>query len=647
MPQHADTPVHIPFAEGTRHGACIKVVSVGGGGNNAINRMIDLGLDGVEFISLNSDFQSLMSSKAQVRLQVGTRLTHGPGVGADPERGRKASLEESDKLVGALDGADMVFITAGLGGETGTSVAPFVASIASKLGALTVAIVTLPFAFEGRRRMNRAERGLLELLDHVDTLIVIPNDRLLASAKDIRFFQSFQIADDILRQAVQGISDIITVPGVINCDFADIKTTMAGMGYGVMGTASHSGPHRASDAAVAAISSPLLAPGAILGARGVLITIAGSNSLRLSEVHAASTIIQRAAHEDANIIFGAILDERLGAEVKVTVIATGFDQKSRDHAQRRLLMRSGLERTAATIPAQSPTESGAAMQSAALAAVDPEGEITKSPSPEIAAEGVQELALLLGTFSVLPGQSEKPSPVVRIPPETSTSEHFPEPLINDERESAEPPIPQIEEDTSEEDLLTFIEGLPFDLSLAGERATSSSVPEIQLETEIARVRRAAIDAYAATSFTEIVNPEVDNEGAPNFADVLKSRRQILGFDRTESHHLADEQTPRDQTVTLHGEYFPSEETRKDESESESDILEFQKPPEISEVERPSESDLAHSHLIDRPDGFTPVAAEPISLETPSIPLKKTKRQTPDFNQKLHREPDFSMGIKVI
>ena len=236
----------------------------------------------------------------------------------------------------------MVFVTAGLGGGTGTGAAPVIASLASEMGALTVAVVTRPFAFEGKRRMMQAERGMQELLDAVDTVIVIPNEKLLAVAKDAGFFESFRIADDVLRQGVQGISDIITIPGVINRDFADVKTTMAGMGYAVMGTAQRSGPDRAKDAAIAAMASPLLEAGAIDGARGILINITGSSSLKLNEVNEASTIIQNAAHEDANIIFGAVLDEKMGDEVKITVIATGFREQDSQPRRERMLAESTL-----------------------------------------------------------------------------------------------------------------------------------------------------------------------------------------------------------------------------------------------------------------------------------------------------------------
>src|SRR5690348_7969587 len=316
--------VRMQFNEEPRNNAKIKVIGVGGGGGNAVNRMICAGVEGVEFIVANTDLQALQMSRAPVKIQLGTKLTNGLGAGANPEIGRRGALEDADKLIEAMEGADMIFVTTGLGGGTGTGAAPIIASLASEMGALTVAVVTKPFAFEGRRRMAQAERGLAELIDSIDTTIVIPNEKLLAVAQNAGFFESFRIADDILRQAVQGISDIITIPGIINRDFADVKTIMAGMGYAVMGTAVAKGERRATDAAQAAISSPLLEAGAIDGARGILINITGSSSLKLAEVNEASTIIQSAAHEDANIIFGAVLDEKLKDELKITVIATGF-----------------------------------------------------------------------------------------------------------------------------------------------------------------------------------------------------------------------------------------------------------------------------------------------------------------------------------
>jgi cell division protein FtsZ len=316
--------LRISFNEDPRNNAKIKVIGVGGGGGNAVNRMINAKVEGVEFVVANTDLQALQMSQASVKIQLGVKLTNGLGAGANPEVGRKAALEDANQIIEALEGADMVFVTAGLGGGTGTGAAPIIASLASEMGALTVAVVTKPFGFEGKRRLAQADRGLAELIDSVDTTIVIPNEKLLAVAQNAGFFESFRVADDILRQAVQGISDIITIPGIINRDFADVKTIMAGMGYAVMGTATGRGERRALEAAQAAIASPLLEAGAIDGARGILINITGSSTLKLAEVNEASTIIQSAAHEDANIIFGAVLDEKMKDDVKITVIATGF-----------------------------------------------------------------------------------------------------------------------------------------------------------------------------------------------------------------------------------------------------------------------------------------------------------------------------------
>jgi len=334
-PKKSDA-IRIQFHDEVPHGARIKVIGVGGGGGNAVNRMISANLEGVEFITANTDVQALKLSQAPVKLQLGVRLTAGLGAGANPDVGRRAALEDSDKIIEALEGADMVFVTAGLGGGTGTGAAPVIASLASEMGILTVAVVTRPFAFEGKRRLQQAERGMAELLESVDTMIVIPNEKLLAVAKDAGFFESFRIADDVLLQGVQGISDIITIPGIINRDFADVKTTMAGMGHAVMGTAIRSGENRAIEAAQAAMASPLLEEGAIDGARGILINITGSSSLKLSEVNAASSLIQTSAHEDANIIFGAVLDEKMGEEVKITVIATGFRDQMPERRARML-----------------------------------------------------------------------------------------------------------------------------------------------------------------------------------------------------------------------------------------------------------------------------------------------------------------------
>jgi cell division protein FtsZ len=386
--------LRIHYHDEIPHGARIKVIGVGGGGNNAVNRMIAANVVGVEFIAANTDVQALQLSNAPVKLQLGVKLTSGLGAGANPDVGRRAALEDSDKIIEALEGADMVFVTAGLGGGTGTGAAPVIASLASEMGALTVAVVTRPFAFEGKRRMQQAERGLQELLDSVDTVIVIPNEKLLAVAKDAGFFESFRIADDVLRQGVQGISDIITIPGVINRDFADVKTTMAGMGYAVMGTAQRGGANRAVDAAMAAMASPLLEAGAIDGARGILINITGSSNLKLSEVNEASSIIQNAAHEDANIIFGAVRDETMGDEVKLTVIATGFKQQEMPQRRERMLAESTLPTMRYDVPIQPRV-------------------VTPRPSPRFASEGEP------GAPSSFPGdKKEKASgPTSDAPPE--------------------------------------------------------------------------------------------------------------------------------------------------------------------------------------------------------------------------------------
>src|SRR5271168_5293659 len=320
-----ESAMRVSFAEEVTNGAKIKVIGVGGGGSNAVNRMIRAKVEGVEFIAANTDLQALKLSQAPVKLQLGAKLTKGLGAGANPEVGRKAALEDTEKILEALDGADMVFVTAGLGGGTGSGAAPVVANLASELGALTVAVATKPFAFEGKRRMQQAEQSLAELVGCVDTVIVIPNERLMECVEHgTSFFEAFRIADDILRQAVQGISDIITIPGIINRDFADVKTIMSGQGYAVMGTAVATGSNRAVDAANRAINSPLLEDNSIQGAQGILINITGSSSLTLQEVHEASSIIQKAAHENANIIFGAVQDDQMKDTVKITVIAAGF-----------------------------------------------------------------------------------------------------------------------------------------------------------------------------------------------------------------------------------------------------------------------------------------------------------------------------------
>jgi cell division protein FtsZ len=344
MADHEASTLRLKLDEEGRAGARIKVVGVGGGGSNAVNRMVRTGLEGVEFIVANTDLQALNQNAAPHKLQIGSKLTKGLGAGADPNVGRQAALEDTEKLIEALDGADMVFVTTGLGGGTGTGAAPVIASLASELGALTIAVVTKPFKFEGRKRQLQAERGLDELRDCVDTVITIPNERLLATiARTTSLTDAFASADDVLRQAIQGISDLILVPGLINLDFADVKTIMAGMGFAIMGTGFAEGEGRAMDAANNAISSPLLEDASVKGARGVIINVTGGTDLSLIEVSEASAIIQEAAHEDANIIFGAVVDPKMEGKVKITVIATGFE-------------RNGGEKPVASTAVQTPVD---------------------------------------------------------------------------------------------------------------------------------------------------------------------------------------------------------------------------------------------------------------------------------------------------
>src|SRR5262245_9733591 len=332
MTNHNDAPGRITFADEEARGARIKVVGVGGGGGNAVSRMIASGLQGVEFIAVNTDLQALRSNRAPLKLQIGAKLTKGLGAGANPEVGRQAAVEDTERICDALEGSDMVFITTGLGGGTGTGAAPVVASIASQLGGdngsvLSIAVVTLPFGLEGKRRMAQAMEGLAQLRECVDSVIAIPNDRLLQTvARNTPVSEAFRVADDVLRQAVQGISDIITVPGQINLDFADVRTVMKGMGHAVMGTGLGEGENRAVDAAQRAISNPLLEDTSIEGARGIIVNITGGPDLSLAEASDATALITKAADAEANVIYGIVTDEQMGQAVKVTVIDTGFNR---------------------------------------------------------------------------------------------------------------------------------------------------------------------------------------------------------------------------------------------------------------------------------------------------------------------------------
>ncbi|MFQ5479918.1 MAG: cell division protein FtsZ, partial [Thermodesulfobacteriota bacterium] len=326
-----DGQMDISFEEGFNAGARLKVVGVGGCGGNAVNTMIDFGLQGVEFLAANTDAQALGKSRAGVKLQIGTTLTKGLGAGASPSVGKNAAVESRDTLLENLSGADMVFITAGMGGGTGTGASPVIAEVARETGALTVAVVTKPFAFEGSKKMRQAEEGLAKLTEMVDTVITIPNQRLLSvSCKNTTLSDAFAKADEVLLQAVKGISDVITVPGLVNVDFADVRTIMCDMGQALMGSGTGSGEQRALEAARKAISSPLLEDISISGAKGVLLNITGSSDLSIHDVNEASSLIHEEAHDDAHIIFGAVIDDTMGDEVRVTVIATGFGEAAEE-----------------------------------------------------------------------------------------------------------------------------------------------------------------------------------------------------------------------------------------------------------------------------------------------------------------------------
>ncbi len=336
--------------------ARIKVIGVGGGGGNAVNRMIDSRMRGIEFIAANTDVQALRNCRAPHKLQLGPTLTRGLGAGGDPEIGRKAALEDTERILELLEGSDMIFLTAGLGGGSGTGAAPIIASLAAEVGALTVAVVTKPFGFEGRRRWDLADKGVEELRASVDTLITIPNERLLSFVdRGTPLSEAFQIADNVLQQAVQGISDLITVPGEVNVDFADVKTVMSGMGMALMGTGIAKGENRALEAAQRAISSPLLEETSVQGARGVLLNISGGRDLSLHEVDEAARVIADAVDAGANIIAGMVVDEELEDEMKVTVIATGFDSAAdnvpmAERAREAREAREALERAEAEPP---------------------------------------------------------------------------------------------------------------------------------------------------------------------------------------------------------------------------------------------------------------------------------------------------------
>jgi cell division protein FtsZ len=389
--------LRLTIDEEARTGARIKVVGVGGGGGNAVARMVQAGLSGVEFIVANTDAQALKNSPAPMKLQIGSKLTKGLGAGADPNVGRQAALEDTDTLIQALSGADMVFVTTGLGGGTGTGAAPVIASLATELGALTIAVVTKPFKFEGKKRLKQAEIGLHSLREAVDTVITIPNERLLSVIdRSTSMIDAFTTADDVLRQAIQGISDLILVPGLINLDFADVKTIMSGMGVAMMGTAMAEGTSRAMDAAHRAISSPLLEDASVNGARGVIINVTGGPDMSLMEVNEALTVIQEAAHEDANIIFGAVVDQTLSGRIKITVIATGFE-----HA-------ASMRSAPAMAPMQTPVDLQSYTTHLAAKPAQPAAGVEAHSRLTIARRAPLELPLNPGRLATASGDGRRP-----------------------------------------------------------------------------------------------------------------------------------------------------------------------------------------------------------------------------------------------
>jgi cell division protein FtsZ len=383
-------------------GARIKVIGVGGGGGNAINTMIRANLEGVEFCTANTDVQSLRLSLAPSKIQLGRELTKGLGAGADPDIGRDAALEDRHAIQEAISDADMVFITAGMGGGTGTGGASVISQIAREMGALTVAVVTKPFLFEGKRRQKQAELGIQRLRETVDTLITIPNQRLLQVASpDLTMMAAFNMADNVLLNAVKGISDIINIPGTINVDFADVKTVMSSMGQALMGIGSARGPNRAAEAARQAISSPLLEDVDIVGATGILINISAGSNVTLMEVNEACSIIQEASHEDANIIFGAVIDEELADEIRVTVIATGFPT-DREHAAQ-----SG--RNGSTHPVRHSHESSYGFRSSSIAKTEA---FTSQPKPQVQQTSFAEAVAPSVTPKVAPQEVPAPNPAI-------------------------------------------------------------------------------------------------------------------------------------------------------------------------------------------------------------------------------------------
>jgi cell division protein FtsZ len=634
MPKHDDPSGQIPLREVTQPVACIRVIGVGGGGNNAVNRMIDLGLENVEFVSVDTDLQSVRSSKAKVKLQLEGGSTAG----------RRAALDEADKIVESLKDTDMVIITAGLGGETGTGIAPLVASAASALGVLTVGVVTLPFAFEGKRRMRRAQLGMQELLGHVDTLLVISNDDLLVSVRDMTFFNTFEIVDDVVHRAVRGLSGILTVPGVINRDFADIRVTMAGMGYAAMGTESRSGPQRASEAALAAMTSPPLLAAGIESARSILINIAGSSSLMLSEVQEVSRTILCSAPKDANTVCGVVLNDRLGDEIEVTIIATGFDEESRNRAQHRSLMRSGIEKTNNNSRDLDRRQRLAETQALSTQYTEPDR--PAPPSPDGMIDDPQELTEMPKAPHNSAPVDLEPGPIRSIFLGGIPAEGISTRSASMEAQALDLALSAVGEYPFDENLLTVLDGPPFDLNLPSSPVAASPEADPLIKNEIAKVRQAAMAAYADIPTIETGTTNSKTPEDASFAQILEVRQQIHGVVETEWDGQSDEEeTPLQGQVASHGVLLTMVPPQVSESVSKLNIHGIDETPKDRAMEGAGDSDLNCAQLNEGGAARFPIATPAPPSQNLDKLTVRPKKPTLDFNGRLNRKPDFSMGVE--
>jgi cell division protein FtsZ len=523
-------------------GANIKVVGVGGGGSNAVTTMIESGMDGVEFVVANTDRQALVAHKATTKIQLGGELTKGLGAGANPDIGRRAAIESYNEIVEKIEGADMVFVTAGMGGGTGTGGAPVVAKIARELGALTIGVVTRPFVFEGKKRQKQADQGLAELKENVDTLIVIPNQKLLTIASErTPLLETFKKADEVLLQAVKGISNLINIRGLINLDFADIRTVMSGRGIALMGTGVAVGENRAVEAATGAISSPLLENVSIEGATGIIINVTGGANLSLYEVNEASTLITEAAHEDAEIIFGAVIDETIGDEIRVTVIATGFSNESQKDISQQMLnpMQDFLNRST------QPAANGAQMHQSAYQAMQ-SAQMFSQPQPQTYASQSNQTQQTMPQAQQVPMQNQAAQSIQQqasIPQQPQYQQTFHQPVMPSTMVA--PPMPQQENIAVEQpqkkmtDSAQPIESgaLPRDLLIAkarmfreiqdgkmrpNESQNAGNLDEAALEAAHRLARETLRTQYSGNQNFEVPaflrrkqNNDLDNEGGVN------------------------------------------------------------------------------------------------------------------------------------